>query len=112
MIDKLSNATPLTMAWFQVIGQGDENDDDYAFRQSLIAELHHRGVLNKPDLTHNSIIVTALTDDDLDSFCELFHQPGEPTFEDSFVLATLWVDSFKARQEACGCSGACVDCEA
>jgi hypothetical protein len=112
-ISKLSNAALLTMAWFQATGAGEgENARDIAFRQVLIDELYRRGVLNKPDLTHDSINVASLTEDDLDTFNTLFHEPGEPTFEDSFVLATLGIDRFKTRQEVCGCSGACVDCEA
>ena len=104
-IDQLSNAALLTMAWFQVSGAGDGvSDRDHAFRRVLIDELHRRGVLNKPDLAHDSINVASLTEDDLDSFATMFEfEPDEPTFEESFVLATLAHDRFKERIQCAEC---------
>src|ERR1019366_9569337 len=97
-VSQLSNAALLTMGWFQVTGAGDgENERDVAFRQALINELVERGVLNKPELTYDSINVASLTEDNLDSFATMFQEPGEPTLEDSFVKAVTGIDRFKER---------------
>jgi hypothetical protein len=95
----LSNPALASMAWFQVSGSGSgQSDYDHAIRQLMCNVLHQRGVLNKPELTHDSIKEDAFTEDELESFATYFElEEDEPSLEESFVVATLGHDRFKER---------------
>jgi hypothetical protein len=90
----LSDSALLTMAWFMVL---DGDDPDEQCRQAMLKELHRCGVIKEPRLAYDFVNENALDEETLDSFAEMFLRPDEPTFEDSFCLATLGIDRFKQR---------------
>jgi hypothetical protein len=98
-IAKISTTALLPMAWYMVHGHDDEGDYDAAFQKLLIAELMRRNVLLNPTL-RKSINVAALSEETLDSYATMFElEEDEPSFEESFVFATLGHSRFKERQQ-------------
>ena len=93
-VRQLSSTALFTMAWFMYTCA---NEADNSFRQAMLDELFRRGVINRPTLAHDVVTKGAFEQEDLDSFAEMYWRPDEPTFEDSFVLATLGIDRFAQR---------------